>query len=258
MTIIKKIEDKNGISMSGGINPMHQFELTNLINIEAFGHNFSITNGALTMFGAIVFVLIISFLLGKFNKIIPNRLQSGLEMSMLTIKNICAGSLGEIGKKYVPFVFSIFLFVLTLNLFGLIPGSFAQTSHISITFTLALVMFFVCIAIIIAKRGLKAYKIFIPSGTPWWLVPLMFILEMFSFFVRPVSLAVRLAANMIAGHVMLDVIAFFVIMLGVAGVIPFAFLAVMMAFELFVALLQAYIFSVFSCVYINEALEGGH
>lgn len=244
--------------MSNGINPMHQFELKNLVNIEAFGHNFSITNGTLTMFGAVIFVLFISILLGRCNKIIPNRFQSGLEMSMLTIRNICANSLGEIGKKYVPFVFSIFLFILTLNLFGLIPNSFAQTSHISITFTLALIMFFVCIILIFAKKGLKAYKIFMPTGTPWWLMPLMFVLEMFSFFVRPVSLAVRLAANMIAGHVMLDVIAFFVIMLGIAGVVPFIFLSVMMAFELFVALLQAYIFSIFSCVYINEALEGGH
>ena len=242
--------------MSASVNPMHQFELKNFINISVFGYNFSITNGVIAMFSAVLFVFIIGVLLKRYNKIIPNKFQSSIEMSLSLIKGVCYGALGEHGKKYIPFVFSIFLFILTLNLFGLIPNSFAQTSHISMTFALAMIMFFVCVILTISKKGIIGFvKGFIPNGTPLWMAPLMFVLELFSYLVRPVSLSVRLAANMIAGHVMLDVIAFFVILLGVAGVLPFVFLCVMMAFEFFVAILQAYIFSVFSCVYIGEAIE---
>ena len=244
--------------MSSGatINPMHQFELKNFVNIEFFGHNFSITNGVI-VFGIVVFLgLLFGFLLGKFNKKVPSRFQSALEVSLSMIKNVVAGSLGESGKRYVPFVFSVFLFVLLLNLLGLLPGSFAQTSQISVTFAMALMLFALCLLITISKKGIKFLTIFLPKGTPIWLSPLMFFIECFSYFVRPVSLSVRLAANMIAGHVLLDVIAFFVVMMGVFGIFPFAFLSAMMAFELFVAILQAYIFSVFACVYINEACNG--
>ncbi len=245
--------------MAETINPMHQFELKNFINIEFFGYNFSITNGSLAMGFVVFLALAFGFLLKKNNALIPSRAQSALEMFISTIKNIVQGSLGEEGKKYIPFVFSIFLFVLLLNLIGLIPTAFAETSHISITFALAMVIFTLCIFITIAKRGIFGFiKHFVPAGTPWWLVPLLFVLEVFSYFVRPVSLSVRLAANMIAGHVMLDVIAFFVVMMGVFGVFPFAFLSIMMAFELFVAFLQAYIFSIFACVYISEACAEGH
>ena len=245
--------------MAGTINPMHQFELRSFINIEFFGHNFSITNGSLTMAVAIFLALGFGFILKRFNAVVPSRFQSIFEISLSTIQNIVKNSLGEEGKRYVPFVFSIFLFVLLLNIIGLIPTAFAETSHISITFALAMLIFVVCVLITIFKRGIFGFiKHFVPAGTPWWLIPLLFILEVFSYFVRPVSLSVRLAANMIAGHVMLDVIAFFVVMMGVFGVLPFAFLSVMMAFELFVAFLQAYIFSVFACVYISEACSEGH
>ena len=245
--------------MAGTINPMHQFELRNFINIEFFGHNFSITNGSLTMAVAIFLALGFGFILKRFNAVVPSRFQSVFEISLSTIQNIVKNSLGEEGKRYVPFVFSIFLFVLLLNIIGLIPTAFAETSHISITFAIAMLIFVVCVLITIFKRGIFGFiKHFVPAGTPWWLAPLLFVLEVFSYFVRPVSLSVRLAANMIAGHVMLDVIAFFVVMMGVFGLLPFAFLSVMMAFELFVAFLQAYIFSVFACVYISEACSEGH
>lgn len=245
--------------MAGTINPMHQFELRNFVNIEFFGQNFSITNGSLVMAITVLFALGFWFLLKRSNKLIPTRLQATLEISLSMIKNIVANSLGESGKKYIPLVFSIFLFVLLLNLIGLIPTAFAETSHISVTFSLAMIIFSLCILVTIIHRGLLGFlKSFIPNGTPWWLVPLLFVLEVFSYFVRPVSLSVRLAANMIAGHVMLDVIAFFVVLMGIFGIFPFVFLSIMMAFELFVAFLQAYIFSVFACVYISEACSEGH
>ena len=244
--------------MSATVNPMHQFELKHFVNIEFFGYNFSLTNGSIMLGITLLIALFFGIVLKRSKKLVPSAGQSALEMSLIAIRDIVSGSLGEVGKKYVPFVFSIFLFVLLLNLLGLIPSSFAQTSHISITFTLAMLVFLVCVLITISKKGFKFFTIFLPAGTPWWMAPLMFALEFFSYLVRPVSLAVRLAANMIAGHVMLDVIAFFVIMMGVFGVLPFLFLSILMAFELFVAFLQAYIFSVFACVYINEACHDGH
>ena len=245
--------------MANTINPMHQFELKYFVNIEFFGYNFSLTNGSIVLFFTLMIALFFGWILNRDAKrLVPTRGQTAIELSLLTIRQIVADGLGDVGKKYVPFVFSIFLFILLLNLLGLVPTAFAQTSHISITFTIALLVFLACVLITIAKKGFKFFAIFIPSGTPWWLAPLMFVLEFFSYCVRPVSLGVRLAANMIAGHVMLDVIAFFVVMMGVFGVLPFAFLSVLMAFELFVAFLQAYIFSIFACVYINEACHGGH
>ena len=243
---------------SEAINPMSQFELKNVFNVNFFGYHFNITNGAIVMSIVISLAFVIGILLCRYNKIIPSKGQSAIEMMLLTIRNIVSDSLGDVGKKYVPLVFSIFLFVLMLNLSGLVPGTLAQTSHISVTFALAMIIFVTCVLITVCKRGIGFFKIFLPAGTPWWLAPLMFVLEFFSYLVRPVSLSVRLAANMIAGHVMLDVIAFFVIMMGVFGILPFAFLAILMAFELFVAFLQAYIFSIFACVYINEACHGGH
>lgn len=244
--------------MSSTINPMHQFELENIVNINFFGYNFSLTNGSIALLLTVVIALFFGIYLFKSRKLVPSKSQSALELFLLTIRNIVNSSLEESGKKYIPFVFSIFLFILLLNLLGLIPGSFAQTSHISITFAIAIMVFFLCILITLVKKGFGFFKIFLPSGTPWWLAPLLFVLELFSYLVRPVSLSVRLAANMIAGHVMLDVIAFFVIMMGIFGVLPFTFLSILMAFELFVAFLQAYIFSVFACVYINEACSDGH
>ncbi len=244
--------------MSSTINPMHQFELENIVNINFFGYNFSLTNGSIALLLTVVIALFFGISLFKSRKLVPSKGQSALELFLLTIRNIVNSSLEESGKKYIPFVFSIFLFILLLNLLGLIPGSFAQTSHISITFAIAMMVFFLCVLITLVKKGFGFFKIFLPSGTPWWLAPLLFILELFSYLVRPVSLSVRLAANMIAGHVMLDVIAFFVIMMGIFGILPFTFLSILMAFELFVAFLQAYIFSVFACVYINEACSEGH
>lgn len=244
--------------MSETINPMEQFKLVNVVNIEFFGHNVSLTNGSIVLGAVVMLALLIGFMLKKATKPVPTSSRALLEMFLFTIKDIVSTSLGEVGKKYVPFVFSIFLFVLLLNLFGLIPGMFAQTSHISITFTLAIMVFILCVLITLTKKKLGFFKIFLPAGTPLWLSPLLFVLELFSYLVRPVSLSVRLAANMIAGHVMLDVIAFFVIMMGIFGVLPFTFLSILMVFELFVAFLQAYIFSVFACVYINEACSGGH
>lgn len=238
------------------LNPMQQFELHKLVKVTMFDTlDLSITNGAVFMLVAAGIAVMIGKLLGKHKHVIPGLFQSFLEMFLGTVKKIVDDNLGHDGKKYQGFVFSLFLFIFVSNLLGLVPYGAGSTSHISVTFALASMVFLTTLTIIIARHGVFFLKVFVPKGVPLWLAPLLFVLEFFSFLIRPVSLSVRLAANMIAGHVMLDVLAFFVIMLGYFGFVPFLFMCVMMTFEFFVAFLQAYIFSVFTCVYINEALH---
>jgi F-type H+-transporting ATPase subunit a len=237
------------------INPMRQFELKKLMKINFFGYDFSFTNASFSMIMILFISLGIVYLLKKNQKLIPSRSQSLVELILINIKSIIDDNLDKDGRKYFPFIFSLFLFILISNLLSLLPFSFSSTSHISVTFALAFIVFLITFFITIAKHGIMFFKIFVPKGTPAWLAPLLFFLELFSFFIRPVSLSVRLAANMIAGHVMLDVFAFFVIALKWAGIFPFFVLNVMMLFEFFVSLLQSYIFAVFACVYINEALH---
>lgn len=238
------------------VHPMHQFELKRLLVLNVAGYDISITNGSLAI---MVTVGIVSFLTlffrSKRKNLIPTKLQAFLEHIMFSMQSIINDNLSKDGRKYFNLIFSLFIFILSLNLLGLLPFSFTETSHISITFSLGLMIFFITVCISIAKHGLLFFKVFIPHGTPLWLAPLMFVLELFSFLMRPVSLGIRLAANMMAGHIMLDVLAFFVIVMKWLGVFPFAFLTVMMGFEFFVSLLQSYIFTVFACVYISEALH---
>ena len=238
------------------VHPMQQFELKRLITLNIAGYDLSFTNSSLVMIVVGVVVSAITFFLHKRkNFTIPNKLQACIEAILIGMNNIIKDNLAPEGKKYFNLIFSLFAFILTLNIIGLLPFSFTATSHISITFSLAIVVFFITVAIAIARHGLLFMKIFIPHGTPLWLAPLMFILELFSFLMRPVSLGIRLAANMMAGHIMLDVLAFFTILMKWLGIFPFAFLTIMMGFEFFVALLQSYIFTVFACVYISEALH---
>jgi F-type H+-transporting ATPase subunit a len=238
------------------VHPMHQFELKRLITLNIAGYDLSFTNSSLAMMMVGALVSLMTFLFyNRKNKLVPTKLQAFFEVVLSAMNGIIKDNLAPEGRKYFNLIFSIFIFILSLNIIGLLPFSFTATSHISITFSLAIIIFFITVAIAIARHGLLFFKIFIPHGTPLWLAPLMFILELFSFLMRPVSLGIRLAANMMAGHIMLDVLAFFTILMKWLGIFPFAFLTIMMGFEFFVALLQSYIFTVFACVYISEALH---
>jgi F-type H+-transporting ATPase subunit a len=199
------------------------------------------------------------------HSIVPGRLQSAAELSYEFVASTVKMSAGTEGMKFFPLIFTIFMFILACNLLGLLPFSFSITSQLVITFALALVVILVVLAVGFSRHGLHFLKLFVPSGVTIWLLPFIVVIEVISFLIRPVTLSVRLFANMLAGHITLKVMAGFVTALLGAGiatwiVAPLPFLAnvALLGFELFVAVLQAYIFTILSCVYLNDAIHPGH
>jgi F-type H+-transporting ATPase subunit a len=191
---------------------------------------------------------------------VPNRLQSVSEITYEFVANMVRQNAGDAGMKYFPVIFTIFMFVLAMNLIGMIPlpglGAFTVTSHIIVTFALAAFVFIGVTLIGIFKHGFGFLKLFVPSGVPIWLLPLITVIEIISYFTRPISLSVRLFANMMAGHTMLAVFGSFVVGLGiVGGWVPFIFMVLLMGLEVLIAFLQAYVFAVLSCIYLNDALH---
>ena len=188
--------------------------------------------------------------------LIPSRTQVIAESIYNFINNLIEGSIGHEGKKFFPLIFSLFTFILLCNCLGMTPYSFTSTSQIAVTLSLALICFFTITLYAIIRNGIGGFiHMFLPSGVPLWMAPLIFIIEFFSFLIRPVTLSVRLFANMVAGHVLLKVIAGFVISLGLFGIFPLAFSVIMTGFELFVAVLQAYIFAILVCAYLGETMK---
>ena len=244
--------------MADGHSPLQQFEVYSLINMpELAGYNVDFTNASLFMalasIGAVMFLS-----MGMSGRaLVPGRWQAMVELTYSFVANTLKENVGQEGKHFFPFIFTMFMFILFCNLLGMIPFSFTVTSHIIVTFALAMLIFVGCTFIAIFKHGLmKFLGFFLPQGTPWWMAPIMYMIELFSFLARPVSLSVRLTANMMAGHTMLKVIAGFVVALGViGGWAPLLLLVVLTGFEIFVAILQAYIFTVLTCVYLNDALH---
>lgn len=239
-------------------SPLAQFDIIPLHPINIGGYNLSFTNSSLWML--IVVSAIIAFLLPASRKgsLVPGRLQGAAEMLMDFINGTIYETTGKEGLKYFPIVFTLFVFILTCNLFGMIPGSLTVTSHIIVTFALAAFIFIGVTLIAIYKHGIvKFIHFFLPEGTPAIMAPLLFVIEFFSYLSRPVSLSVRLAANMMAGHVTMKVIAGLVITFGMAlGVISmFPMLVFLTAFEIAIAVIQAYIFTILACVYLNDALH---
>ena len=178
-----------------------------------------------------------------------------IELIFEFVGNTLHEAAGKASKPFFPFIFTLFTFILTLNLLGMMPYGFTVTSHVSVTFAIATMIFLAVTITGFAKHGLKFLSLFLPHGTPMYIAPLMILIELFSFLSRPVSLSIRLAGNMIAGHVLLKVLAGFVVMMGVYGIVPIPFMVVMVGFELFVAILQAYLFTILACVYLNDAIN---
>lgn len=236
-------------------SPLHQFEITPLVNLEILGHDVSFTNSSLMMVFGLLFIFFMLGLSAYKTKAIPSRMQILGESLYGLINDMILGTAGEDAKKYIPFVFTLFMFILTCNLLGMLPFSFTVTSHIIVTFGMAIVVFVGVTLIGFMRHGFHYLSLFLPSGTPIAMAPLMIFTEFFAYMVRPVSLSVRLAANMTAGHIVMKVIASFVIMAPIIGVVPFALLTVLTGFELFVAVLQAYIFTILSCVYLTDAVK---
>jgi F-type H+-transporting ATPase subunit a len=164
-------------------------------------------------------------------------------------------TVGTEGKAFFPLIFSLFMFIAACNLLGMIPYSFTVTSHIIVTFALAIFIFLTVMVVSIYKNGFKFFRHFCPEGTPLFIAPLLIVIEIFAYLARPISLSLRLAANMMAGHVLLKVIAGLTSQLGIFFFVPLGFIAMMTGFEIFVALLQAYIFTILTCVYLNDAIH---
>lgn len=245
------------MSETGHHNPLAQFEVYPLLPIHLGPYDVSFTNASLWMVIALATISLLLLAGSRKAQLVPGRLQSFSEIMVeFTTKTVqdCAGS---DAMRFFPLIFTLFLFLLTCNLMGMLPYSFTVTSHIIVTFALALIIFLSCTLLAILTHGpVKFMRSFLPEGTPWWMAPLMYFIEVFSYMARPVSLSVRLAANMMAGHTMLKVIGGFVIMLGLlGGWLPFALLVVLSGFEIGIAVLQAYIFTVLTCVYLSNALH---
>ena len=241
--------------------PLHQFEISPLFGGDANDLAFySFTNSSLFMLIAIVAVtLVLSFGVRR-AQLVPTRLQSIAEISYEFIANMIRDNVGTEGRKYFGFIFTLFMFVFAGNMLGMIPYSFTYTSHIVVTFTMAAVVFVGVTVIGFMKHGLKFFGFFLPTGVPIYLAPLLVPIEVLSYFTRPISLALRLFANMTAGHTMLKVFAGFVAPMGgaaliVGGAIPLALVTALTGLEFIIAFLQAYVFTILSCVYLHDALH---
>jgi F-type H+-transporting ATPase subunit a len=249
------------------IDPIHQFNIINLFKIGQFGdHAIYFTNSSAYMLlaVAIISLLMIGGVAG--GSLVPGRLQSVAEISYEFVASMIRSTAGSQGMKFFPLVFSLFMFICVTNLVGVIPYTFTVSTHIVVTATLALLVFFIVLFYGLYKNGLKFFKIFVPSGVPVFVLPLVVVIEIISFLLKPVSHSVRLFANMLAGHIALKVFAGFVAMLGfslgaigwVGGIAPLALTVALSALELLVAFLQAYVFAILTCIYLNDAIHPGH
>lgn len=239
------------------LNPLAQFDLHTIVPISVFGYNVSFTNSSLVMIIAVSLItLFYTVALRSTDAYAPSKPQIFAELTYNMIAHMINANIGDKGKPFIPFIFSIFLFILICNLLGLLPYSFTVTSHISITFTLAIIVFLLVTIVGFIKHGLGFLSLFMPDGIPLWLAPLIFIIELFAFLARPVSLSLRLMANMMAGHVLLKVIAGFVVtLMFLLKPLPISMVVILSGFELFIGILQAYIFTLLSCIYLNDALN---
>jgi F-type H+-transporting ATPase subunit a len=249
------------------IDPIHQFNIENLFKIGQFGdHAIYFTNSSAYMLLTVAIISLLMIAGSAKRQLVPGRFQSMAEISYEFVTTTIRSTAGAEGMKFFPLIFSLFTFICVSNLVGIIPYTFTISSHIIITVALALLVFFTVLIYGVYKNGLKFFKLFVPSGVPIYILPLVVFIEVFSFFLRPVSHSVRLFANMLAGHIALKVFAGFVALLGVSlgaigwigGVAPLALTVAIYALEILVAFLQAYVFAILTCIYLNDALHPGH
>ena len=241
-------------------NPMHQFEIYKIGPEIIFGNvNLSYTNASLFMTISAILILSLLFFGTKKKSLIPSKIQLITELSYTFVAKMISDTAGSSAKSFFPFVFTLFMFVLFCNMVGMLPYSFTVTSHIIVTFVLAAIVFIGVTIIGFMKHGFRYLELFVPKGVPIILLPLIVIIEIISYLSRPVSLSVRLFANMMAGHTMLKVFGGFVISLGLlGGWLPLGFSVALTGLEILVAFLQAYVFAILTCIYLNDALNLHH
>ena len=238
-------------------SPLEQFAIQD-VSAPLFtigGHHIAVTNSAIFMMAAVV--ISSALLLGGASKgaMIPGRVQAMAELFYEFIANMIRDNVGSAGKKFFPFIFSLFIFTLFGNILGMLPYGYTFTSQIAVTFFMAMVVFLGVTLIGLFKHGLHFFSLFFPHGAPLFTAPILIPIELVSYLSRPISLSVRLFANMTVGHVLLKVLAGFVVALGFFGFVPLVVLVAITALELLVALLQAYIFTILCCIYLNDALH---
>jgi F-type H+-transporting ATPase subunit a len=240
-------------------SPLEQFEIKRLIPANIGGLDVSFTNSALFMAIAAAMIALLMVYSMRGRAIVPGRLQSVAELAYEFIANMLQENVGSAGRRYFPFVFTLFMFILFSNMLGMVPYSFTVTSHIIVTFALAIVVFIGVTVIGFTRHGVGFLRFFVPEGVPAVLLPLLIPIEILSYLIRPVSLSVRLFANMMAGHTMLKVFAGFVVALGVlGGWLPLAFVIALTGLEIGIAFLQAYVFTILTCLYLNDAIHMHH
>jgi F-type H+-transporting ATPase subunit a len=240
-------------------SPMEQFEIKRLLDFHIGSLDASFTNSALWMLIAVALATVV-FVFGMSRKaMVPGRLQSAAELGYEFIAGMVRDNVGDAGRQYFPFIFTLFIFILFCNLLGLVPYAFTPTSHIIVTFAMAATVFIGVTIIGFVKHGAHFVSFFVPKGVPFVLLLLLVPIEIISYFVRPFSLSIRLFANMLAGHTMLKVFGGFVVMLGIyAGWAPLAFIVAFTGLELLIAFLQAYVFAILTCLYLNDAIHLSH
>ena len=245
-------------------DPIHQFQITKLFTLGHIGgQEIAFTNSSAYMFLSVAVISLLMLATGR--QLVPGRMQSVAEISYEFVANMIRSTAGSEGLKFFPLVFSLFMFICISNLVGIIPYTFTVSSHLIVTVALALLVFFIVLFYGFYKNGLKFFKLFVPSGVPIYILPLVVFIEVISFFLKPVSHSVRLFANMLAGHIALKVFASFIGMLGAIGfigwvgaVLPLGLTIALTALELLVVFLQAYVFAILTCIYLNDAIHAGH
>jgi len=240
---------------TGKHSPLEQFEISPYGHFETSIGDLAFTNSSLAMVITVLVITLFLTLTVSTKSIVPSRMQLMSEMSYNFIAQLLNDTVGNQGKKYFPFVFAIFMFILIGNMIGMLPYSFTFTSHIIVTFALAAMVFIGVTVLGFAKHGLHFFSFFVVPGLPWYMLPILIPIEVISYLARPISLSVRLFANMLAGHTLLKVFAGFVLPLGFAGVVPLAFIVALTGLEILIAFLQAYVFAILTCMYINDAIH---
>ena len=254
--------EKNGAEGGLNIDPMHQFDIVPYLPFKIGGLDVSFTNSSLWMVIAVISLILL--LMIPSSKLVPGRLQSIGELAYEFVANMMRDILGDSGRAFFPLVFTLFMFILAANMWGMVNlpvglHPFTTTSHIVVTFSMAIFVFILATIVGFIKHGVGYLKLFVPSGVPAALLPLIVVIEIIGYFTRPISLSVRLFANMMAGHTMLKVFAGFVVGMGVlGGFIPLAVMVALTGLEVLVAFLQAYVFAVLTCIYLNDAINMHH
>ena len=244
-----------GADTGGAHSPLEQFEITRIVPLDIGGADLSFTNSSLMMVAAVLIASAFLILSMRRGALVPGRWQSVAELSYEFVANLIGETIGSQGRAYFPIIFTLFMFIFMGNMLGMLPYSFTFTSHIIVTFVMAFIVFVGVTILGFMRHGMHFFSFFVPPGAPVWMWPLLIPIEVISYLSRPVSLSVRLFANMLAGHTLLKVIAGFIAVLGVAGILPFALVVALTGLEILIAFLQAYVFAILTCLYINDSLH---